>query len=260
LPDEPPELPPADAPIALVEAGLAAGASVITTFDDPAPVAEATRAAGARLVPMVTTVEESRRAVASGADAVIVQGAEAGGHRGTFGVGGSAGPARPALVGTMALVPQVVDAVGPVPVIASGGIMDGRGIAAALALGAQGVSLGTRFLGSAESGVADAYAAALAGTAADDTVVTDALTGRPARWVRNRVVDALVEADVGHLGWGRQARLIADLRRAAAEQGRADLLPMLAGEGASLSGMREPAAEIVARLVRETEAALALLR
>ena len=260
LPDEPPELPPADSPVALVEAGLAAGASVITTFDDPAPVAAATRAAGARLLPMVTTVEEARRAVAGGADAVIAQGGEAGGHRGTFGVGGTAGPARPALVGTIALVPLVVDAVGPdVPVIASGGIMDGRGIAAALALGAQGVSLGTRFLGSAESGVADVYAAALARTAEDGTVVTDAITGRPARWVRNRVVDALVEADVGHLGWGSQALLVADLRRAAAEQGRADLLPMLAGEGASLSGTREPAAEIVARLVRESEAALAAL-
>ena len=80
LPDEPPELPPADSPVALVEAGLAAGASVITTFDDPAPVAAATRAAGARLLPMVTTVEEARRAVAGGADALIAQGGEAGGH------------------------------------------------------------------------------------------------------------------------------------------------------------------------------------
>jgi nitronate monooxygenase len=260
LPDEPAELPPAGSPVALVEAGLAAGASVITTFDDPAPVAEATRAAGARLLPMVTTVDEALRAVACGADAVIAQGAEAGGHRGTFGVGGAAGPAQPALVGTMALVPQVVDAVGPdVPVVASGGIMDGRGIAAALALGAQGVSLGTRFLGSLESGAADVYAAALTSIAADDTVVTDAITGRPARWVRNRLVDALVEAGVGTLGWGRQAPLMADLRRAAGEQGRADLLPMLAGEGASLSGTREPAAEIVARLVRESQAALAAL-
>ena len=160
----------------------------------------------------------------------------------------------------MALVPQVVDAVGPgVPVVASGGIMDGRGIAASLALGAQGVSLGTRFLGSAESGAADAYAHALPGTPAERTVVTDLVTGRPARWVRNRFIDALLEADPGTLGWGRQAALTGDLRRAAAEQGRADILPMLAGEGAALSGERRPAAEIVAQLVRETEAALAAL-
>jgi hypothetical protein len=72
-----------------------------------------------------------------------------------------------------------------------------------------------------------------------------------------RLVDALLEADPGTLGWGAQTRLVADLRRAASEQGRADILPMLAGEGASLSGPREPAAEIMARLVRETEAVLA---
>jgi nitronate monooxygenase len=155
-------------------------------------------------------------------------------------------------------VPQVADAVGPeVPVIASGGIMDGRGIAAALALGAQGVSLGTAFLGSAESGVADGYAHALAGTPPEQTVVTDLVTGRPARWVRNRLIDALVEADPGTLGWSRQAPLVADIRRAAAEQGRTDILPMLAGEGAALSAERVPAAEIVKRLVRETEAVLA---
>jgi nitronate monooxygenase len=258
LPDEPPERPPAESPAVLVEAALAAGASVIATFDDPAPVAEATLAAGAHLLPLVTTVDEAVRAVACGAGAVITQGGEAGGHRGTFGVGGVDGPVAPATVGTLALVPQVVDAVGAgVPVIASGGIMDGRGIVAVLALGAHGVSLGTRFLPALESGAADAYAGALPDTPAERTVVTDAITGRPARWVRNRLVDALVEARAGTLGWGQQARLVADVRRAASEQGRADLLPMLAGQGAALSGPREPAADIVARLVREAEVALA---
>jgi len=252
LPDEPPEPAKADPPAALIECALAAGASTVTTFDDPAPIVDATRAAGARLVAMVTTAAEARRAVALGAEAVIAQGSEAGGHRGTYGGGEAIGGS------TVALVPQVVDAVGPgIPVAASGGIMDGRGIAAAFALGAQGVSLGTCFLGSAESGAADVYAATLRGTPAEGTVVTDLVTGRPARWIRNRFVDALLEANPGTLGWGRQAALVGDLRRAAAEQGRADILPMLAGEGASMSGEREPAAEIVARLVRETEAALA---
>jgi len=258
LPDEPPEPGSADSPVALAETALAAGATVIATFDDPAPVAELTRAAGVHLLPLVTTVEEARRAVACGAAAVITQGGEAGGHRGTFAVGGAAGPATPARVGTVALVPQVVDAVGrDVPVVASGGIMDGRGIVAALALGAQGVSLGTAFLGSAESGAADVYAGALADTTGERTVVTDIVTGRPARWVRNRLLDALVEAGAGTLGWGKQAPLMADVRRAAGEQGRADLLPMLAGEGAALSRTREPAEDIVARLVRETETVLA---
>jgi nitronate monooxygenase len=253
LPDEPPEPAKPDSPVALIEAALAGGATVVTTFDDPAPIAEAARAAGARLLPMVTTVDEAVSAVASGADGVIAQGREAGGHRGSF-----SGGDPTAGGGTISLVPQVADAVGPaVPVVASGGIMDGRGIAAALALGAAGVSLGTRFLASAESNVAEAYVTTLHETRAEQTVVTDVITGRPARWVRNRLLDALVEAGAGTLGWGRQAPLIADLRRAAAEQGRADLLPMLAGEGAALSGGREPAAAIMARLERETELALA---
>ena len=252
LPEEPPEPTRPDPPAALIECALARGATVVTTFDDPAPVAAATHAAGARLLPMVTRVDEARRALACGADGVIVQGSEAGGHRGTFGGGEARGG------GLIALVPQVADAVGPgIPVAASGGIMDGRGIAAALALGAQGVSLGTCFLGSAESGAADAYAEALPDTPADRTGVTDLITGRPARWIRNRLVDALVEANPGTLGWGRQAPLVADIRRAAAEQGRTDILPMLAGEGAAMSAGRRPAAEIVARLVRETESALA---
>jgi nitronate monooxygenase len=254
LPEEPPEASKGASPAELIECALAGGATVVTTFDDPAPVAAAVRAAGARLLPMVTRADEARRALACGAGALIAQGSEAGGHRGTYGGGEARGG------GLMALVPQIADAAGPdVPVVASGGIMDGRGIAAALALGAQGVSLGTCFLGSAESGVADAYAGALTGTPPESTVVTDLVTGRPARWIRNRLIDALVEADPGTLGWGRQAPFVADIRRAAAEQGRADILPMLAGEGAALSAGRQPAAEIVARLVRETETALARL-
>ncbi len=104
---------------------------------------------------MVTSPADAQRAVAAGADGVIAQGTESGGHRSAFAAGGNA--ARPE-VGTLALVPQIVDALdGNVPVIASGGIMDGRGIAAALALGASGVSLGTRFLVARESGVAECY-------------------------------------------------------------------------------------------------------
>jgi nitronate monooxygenase len=256
LPAESAPADAADSPLALIEAGIAAGASVITTFEDPAPAVELARRAGIPLLAMVTTPDEARRAVEAGAHGVIAQGTEAGGHRSSF-VGTEVRPMRTE-VGTLALVPQVVDAVGSdVPVVASGGIMDGRGIAAALALGAAGVSLGTRFLIARESGIPDCYRAALARCPADGTVVTDALTGRPARWIRNRLVDALVAADVGTLGWGAQSASIADLRRAAAAQGRADLLPMLAGQGAALVGEAQPAAAIVALLLEQTTAARA---
>ena len=247
---------PGAAPLELLEAGVVAGASVITTFEDPTPAIPLARRAGIPLLAMVTTPREAMLAVAAGADGVIAQGSEAGGHRSAF-VGIDVRPARPE-VGTLALVPQIVDAVdSSVPVVASGGIMDGRGIAAALALGASGVSLGTCFLVARESGVPECYRRALADCPADGTVVTDALTGRHARWIRNRLVDALVEANAGTLGWGAQGASIAEVRRAAAAQERIDLLPMLAGQGAGLAGDSRPAAEIVARLLEETRAALA---
>ena len=254
LPPEPAPLPRADAPLALLEASVAAGARAITTFEDPAPAVALARGAGIPLLAMVTTVEDGRRAVAAGADGVIAQGGEAGGHRSVFGGTDTVG-ATPE-VGTLALLPQMADAVGPgAAVIASGGIMDGRGIAAALALGASGVSLGTRFLGALEAGIPPGYRDALARCAADGTVVTDAVTGRPARWIRNRLVDALVAAGAGTLGWGGQVGLIADVREAAARLGRFDLLPMLAGQGAALVGTPKPAADIVAELVEQTAAA-----
>ncbi|MDX6560759.1 MAG: nitronate monooxygenase [Gaiellales bacterium] len=256
LAPEPDEARPADAPLALLETAVAAGASVITTFEDPTPAIAVARRGGIPLLAMVTTPDEALRAVAAGASAVIAQGSEAGGHRSAF-VGVHVDPLRPE-VGTMALVPQVVDLVGArVPVVASGGIMDGRGIAAALTLGAAGVSLGTRFLVARESGIPDCYRRALADCPADGTVVTDALTGRPARWIRNRFVDALIDAEAGTLGWGGQGALLADLRRAASAQERVDLLPMLAGQGAGLAGDPQSAEEIVALLLEQTDAARA---
>jgi nitronate monooxygenase len=255
LPPEP-SVPDAPAdPVELIGAALEAGATVVTTFEDPAPAVGLAKAAGAPLLAMAITPGEALKAIAAGADAVIAQGSEAGGHRSTF--VGAAIPATLREIGTLALLPQVVDAVGPsVPVIASGGIMDGRGIAAAFALGAAGVSIGTRFLAATESGIPESYRRALAACAADATVVTDAVTGRPCRMILNRIVSTIIEADVGTLGWGAQAALIADIRRAATEQGRTDLMIMLAGQGAALAGEPMPAAEIMSRLVAETERAL----
>ncbi|MDX6376077.1 MAG: nitronate monooxygenase [Gaiellaceae bacterium] len=255
LPPEPPAPAPAGSPAELAAASVAAGASVITTFEDPTPVIGIAREAGVPVLAMVTSPAEARIAVGAGADAVIAQGSEAGGHRSAFAAG--EGVRSVPEIGTLALVPLIVDAVGDaVPVIASGGIMDGRGIAAALALGASGVSLGTRFLGARESGVADVYRQTLADAERYGTVVTDAVTGRPARWINNRIVAALVAADAGTLGWGAQAAFTADLRKEAARQNAAELLPMLAGQGAALVGEPLPAADIVALLVSQTRAAL----
>ncbi len=255
LPPEPPVPAPTGAPAELAAASVAAGATVITTFEDPAPLMEMARSAGVPVLAMVTSVADARRAVAAGVTGVIAQGAESGGHRSAFADGETLRGFSE--VGTMALVPQVVDAVGgDVPVIASGGIMDGRGIAAALVLGAAGVSLGTRFLGSRESGAADVHRQALVDAERYGTVVTDAVTGRPARWINNRIVAALVAADVGTLGWGGQSAFVADIRREAARQNAFDLLPMLAGQAAPLVGEPLPAADVVAQLVEQTAAAL----
>jgi nitronate monooxygenase len=185
---------------------------------------------------------------ASGVDFVIAQGAEAGGHRSTFDVSDGV-----PLVGTLALVPQVVDAVA-VPVVATGGIVDGRGVAAALALGAAGAQLGTRFLLVRGAGTAPGYRKAVLQAVETDTVVTTGFTGRHARSIRNRFLDET--AGVEPLPWPRQRAAASDLYRAALGRGESGFHPLLAGQG--LRGLRDgqPAAEIVA----EVEQAAATLR
>jgi nitronate monooxygenase len=248
-PPGPPEPPPAAAPRALVEAGLDAGASVVSVgMGDPAEVSDLARAAGAPLLAGAATADEARRWARSGADAIVAQGAEAGGHRMTPGPGAQ----PPPLVGTFALLPRVVDAV-DVPVIAAGGVMDGRGLAAALALGAQGVAMGTRFLVSEEARLPRFVQERILGLADVDTVITDQVTGRPGRWIRGRVVDALVAQRPGTYGWPRHRHALWDVRTAGAERADVDLFPMLAGQGAGLAGAIRPAADVVAETVAEAE-------
>ncbi|MGK3965363.1 NAD(P)H-dependent flavin oxidoreductase [Sorangium sp. So ce118] len=202
----------------------------------------ALRAASIVVIGTATTVEEAALLEEAGVDAISAQGAEAGAHRGTF-----AGAFEDALVGTMALVPQVVARV-RVPVLAAGGIMDGRGVAAALALGAAGAQLGTAFLGCPEAGISPAYRAALRSDAARRTVVTRAFTGRPGRAIRNRFTDAFEGRTPPP--FPEHHRRTLDLRAAAARQGRTDLMLLWAGQGAPL--VREmPARELVETLARE---------
>jgi nitronate monooxygenase len=251
----PPSLPSTsrDAFEEQLAAALDSGASVFSfTFGiPPANALEAIKRRGIFLVGTATTVAEAVALERAGVDAVVVQGSEAGGHRGTFGAEFEA-----AMVGTIALVPQTVDAV-TVPVIASGGIMDGRGIAAALALGASAVQMGTAFLTCNEAGIPNAYKEAILKARSEDTRVTRAFSGRPARGIVNRFMTEVERAGASEaiLPFPLQNALTRPIRTAAAKQDRAEFLSLWAGQGAQLA-RRQSASALVARLAVESEEAL----
>lgn len=201
----------------------------------PLKASERLKAQGTYLMGTATTVDEARQLEQAGVDAVIAQGSEAGAHRGTFAV-----PAEEALIGTVALIPQVVDAV-RVPVIASGGIMDGRGLVAALALGASAVQMGTAFLACKEAGTNAAYREALKRERDSPTTVTRAFSGRMARGLSNEFIEQWNAAGVEHLPYPWQNAMTQPMRRAAAGAGQAGLLSLWAGQG--LGMLRETTAE-----------------
>jgi nitronate monooxygenase len=224
----------------------------------PADATEAIKQRNMFLMGTATTVEEAVALEKTGVDAIVTQGSEAGGHRGTFAASFSSG-----MVGTISLVPQVVDAVG-IPVIASGGIMDGRGIAAALALGASAVQLGTAFLTCNESGISAAYKEAILSAHEDQTRLTRAFSGRPARGIINRFMTELEPAGYSDdsdaiLPFPLPNVLTRPLRTAAGKQGRAEFLSLWAGQGVRMA-RQQSAAELIARLVQETAIAIEGLR
>ena len=232
-------------------AALESGASVFSfTFGVlPTAAIEAIKARGMFVIGTATTVEEAVALETAGVDGIVTQGSEAGGHRSTF-----AGSFEAGMVGTMALVPQVVDAV-TVPVIASGGIMDGRGIVAALALGAGAVQMGTAFLTCHEAGIPDAYKEAILTAHEDETRLTRAFSGRPARGIVNRFMTEIDSTSECILPFPLQNALTRPLRSAAAKQGRAEFLSLWAGQAVRLA-RRQSAADLIARLVKETEEAV----
>ena len=255
LPPPPPPPIPRDAFAQQLAALLETGAAVFSfTFGMlPAGAVEAAKARGMLVAGTATAVEEAVALEKTGVDAIVAQGSEAGGHRGSF-----SGGFDTSIVGTLALVPQIADAV-RVPVIASGGIMDGRGIAAALALGAGGVQLGTAFLTTREAGVPDCYKEAILRARETDTRVTRAFSGRPARGIVNRFMEEVERDPEAILPFPLQNALTRPLRTAAAKAGRAELLSLWAGQGVRLA-RKQTAAELVARLVEETDAAIAQLQ
>ena len=192
-----------------------------------------------------STVSEGKALEDGGVDFVVAQGSEAGAHRATF-----LAPVARSLIGTMALVPMMVDAL-TVPVIASGGIMDGRGVAAAHMLGAVGTQLGTAFLATPESGAPAPHKHAVLTATEESTGVTRVYSGRAARGVLNRLARALEPHEAELPPYPLQNALTRDIRGAAARAGIPDLMSLFAGQATRLA-TDLPAAEVFRRIVRET--------
>jgi nitronate monooxygenase len=202
------------------------------------------KAAGCKVVSSATTAGEARWLAERGVDAVIAQGNEAGGHRGIF-----LGDDLASQVGTFALVPQVVDAV-KVPVIACGAITDARAIAAAFALGAAGVQIGSAYLWSPEAKISAPHRAALKTARDDGTALTNLMTGRPARGIVNRVMRELGPISDAAPEFPLAAGALAPLRAKAEAQGSGDFSPMWAGQAAGL-GRALPAGELTRKLAAD---------
>lgn len=238
--------------VGLFERGLSIRPRLVSfALDDPAELIERAHDAGALVMVQVTTVAQAEQAAAHGADVIVAQGGESGGY------GGS--------VATMVLVPQVVDAVRPIPVVAAGGIFDGRGLAAALVLGAAGVNVGTRFLASREATISNGYKQAILAASSEDAVKFDALNellpspgtrgyGTVLRSIKTPFIDELL-ARPGHAR-AETDRLLGALRTAIQAGNVHDVLPTA---GQSAGGIRDlpPVGEIVKRMVLEAEKALA---
>ncbi len=205
---------------------------------------------GRIITSMITTVEEAILAERSGSDIIIAQGSDAGGHRSTFDLTKYENGAD---VGTFSLVPQVADNVS-IPVVAAGGATDGRSLAAALALGASGVQIGTRFLSSEESGIHKVYKQKLFDSQEDDTVITKTFSGRPARGIFNKFI---AEFSVGALAYPYQNSATKSIRGAAAKKDNAEYMSLWAGQNLRPIVKEQSAAEIIEEIV---EGALKVLK
>ena len=253
-------------PEARLDACLEEGVRIVSMFwGDPSTLAPRAKAAGALVMQTVRSAEEARKSVGCGVDVVVAQGWEAGGHVWST-------------VTTMALVPVVADAVAPAPVVAAGGIADGRGMAAALALGAAGVWIGTRFLASAETNFHPRYQQRLLAASETDTLYTENLfdgapwPNAPARALHNKTAAAweaagrppsgqrpgegevvAVSPSRGNIKRYLPVAPVGDV------EGDIDALPMWAGQGVGLVKKIQPAAEIVREIIAEAEAVISRL-
>jgi nitronate monooxygenase len=222
-------------------------------FGLPAPqLLGRVKAAGCHVLSSATTVAEARFLEDNGCDAIIAQGFEAGGHRGMFLTTDLA-----TQVGTLALVPQVVDAV-TVPVIAAGGITDGRGIAAVFALGAAGAQIGTAYLWTPESLITDLHRTALRDARDDATALTNVFSGRPARGLMNRIMREVGPMSSAAPAFPTAGNALAPLKKAAEAQGTPDFSSIWAGQGAPL-GRDVGTGELTRQLAEDAARCLAAL-
>lgn len=233
-----------------VDAALQAGGPVFSTaWGDPAPYVEPAHRAGRLVMHMVATAEQARAAVAAGVDAIVAQGTEGGGHVGH--------------VSTLALVPAVLDVADGRPVVAAGGIADGRGLAAALAMGADGVLMGTRFLATPEAPIPPSYKQAVVDARGSDTVLSQlpdlvsevVWPGAWSRTIRNRIVDQWLGREEKLRRAAARAEVGARTTAARASDDREGMW-LMAGQSSGLVRALEPAGEIVRRISAEAEALL----
>jgi NAD(P)H-dependent flavin oxidoreductase YrpB (nitropropane dioxygenase family) len=209
---------------------------------DPGPWMERMRANGTKVMAVVGAVRHARKVAASGVDVIVAQGHDAGGHNSP--------------VGTMALIPQVVDAVAPIPVLGAGGISDGRGVAAALMLGAEGAWVGSAFLATPEAGIFEFQKKAIVAANEEGTVVSRAVTGKPARMIRSKWTDAMAASGMDPLPMPFQGIVSGPVQVAAWQAQRADIAPGFAGQGIGMITAIRPAAEVLRDLVAGAERAL----
>jgi nitronate monooxygenase len=213
----------------------------------PTEILDECRRQSIRTIGTATTREEAIALEQTGLELIVAAGFEGGGHRASF-----LRPPAQSLIGSFSLIPQVVDAV-DVPVIAAGGIADGRGLTAALALGAEGVQIGTAFLPCDGSGASEAYQAAFSSYAANGTELTDAFTGRLARAIKNRLMDELTHVNSTPLPFPLQHALLRPLAEAASKQERIELMPLWAGQSLGLCHSTQ-ASELMTKLIEEADA------
>lgn len=215
---------------------------VITTgAGTPGKVIERLKPAGSTVIPVVASVALARRAEKQGADAVVAEGTEAGGHVGEL--------------TTMVLVPQIVDSVN-IPVIAAGGIADGRGIMAAFALGAEGVQIGTRLACCCESNIHDSYKRAIVSAKDRSTVVTGRYTGHPVRCIRNKLTSQLEKMERDNVSLEEFEKLGSGSLRSAVVDGDVSWGSVMAGQCAAMVGSIQPAGEIIREMFQEADRVL----